>query len=57
MNFNNPYLYVGIAILLAIVAYYFLFPRRSKREGFQTPSTPADMIGDKETCNILKNII
>jgi len=57
MNIKDHYVYIGIAILVALVAAYFLFPRRSDSEGFQSPSTPAALVGDPETCKIMKNII
>jgi len=57
MKFNSYYLYIGIFIAVIALALYFLFPRRSESEGFQTfPSSPT-LIGDPETCRIMKNIL
>jgi hypothetical protein len=59
MNYNSTHIGLALAVLVACVAAYFLFPRRSipriKIEGFQ--GTPQALIGDPETCKIMKNIL
>ena len=59
MNFKSKYIAVAVAVAVAVliggVAVYFLFPRRIRLEGFQ--GTPQLLVGDPETCKIMKNIL